>query len=124
MIKFLNPRRWYYLMGRRKFTEFLILIAFVAFFYGPLLHMFMLAFANKYEVPHVLPKELGFKWWEYVFKQRSLVSSISLSFSIAFITTALSMFICLPAAFVLARYQFPGRKLVMLAFLLGNAFLI
>jgi putative spermidine/putrescine transport system permease protein len=90
-MKFLNPKRWYYLMGRRKFTEFLILVAFIAFFYGPLLHMLMLAFANKYEVPHVLPTELGLKWWEYMFKQRSLVSSISLSFTIAFITTGLSL---------------------------------
>lgn len=122
MIRFLNPKRWYYLLGRRKFTELLILVFFIAFFYGPLLHMFMLAFANKYEVPHILPTEIGLKWWKYVFSQRSLVSSISLSFTIAFIATALSLLICLPAAYVLARYQFPGRKVVMLAFLLGNAF--
>ena len=121
-MKFLNPKRWFHMMGRKKFSELLILVTFIIFFYGPLLHMFMLAFANKYEVPWVLPTEFGFQWWKYVLNQKSLVSSISLSFIIAFITTALSLVICLPAAYVLARYNFKGRKLVMLSFLIGNAF--
>jgi putative spermidine/putrescine transport system permease protein len=34
------------------------------FFYGPLLHMFMLAFANKYEMPAVMPK--NHSMWKYV----------------------------------------------------------
>lgn len=121
-MKFLNPKRLYHTMGRKRFFEWVILMAFITFFYGPLLHLFMLAFANKYQVPAVIPQEFGFQWWEYVFKQKSLVSSISLSFIIAFITTILSLIICLPAAFVLARFNFKGRKLVMLSFLIGNAF--
>ena len=84
--------------------------------------MFMLAFANKYEAPGVIPQEFGFKWWAYVLNQPTLVSSITLSFLIAAVTTVLSMVICLPAAYVLARYDFPGRRAVMFSFLLGNAF--
>lgn len=118
----LSPRRWVHFMGKRKFLEFLLLAAFILFFYGPLLHMFMLAFADKYEVPYVLPTRFGFSWWKYILEQKSLVSSIILSFTIAFITTALSLIICLPAAYVLARFNFPGRKIVMLSFLIGNAF--
>jgi len=121
-MKFLNPKRLYYSMGRRKFFEWLVLLAFTLFFYGPLLHLFMLAFANKYQVPAIIPQEFGFHWWKYVFNQKSLVSSISLSFTIAFIVTFLSMIICIPAAFVLARFNFKGRKLIMLSFLIGNAF--
>ncbi len=121
-MSYLNPKRWLHMMGRKKFGEFLILAAFMLFFYGPLLHMFMLAFANKYEMPGVLPQEFGFQWWRYVLAQPTLVSSIVLSFTIALITTGLSLLICIPAAYVLARYEFPGRKLVMFSFLLGNAF--
>jgi putative spermidine/putrescine transport system permease protein len=117
-----NPKSLYHSMGRKRFLEWLLLIAFLLFFYGPLLHMFMLAFANKYEAPAVLPQKLGFQWWEYVLDQPTLVSSIALSFTIAAITTFASMVICLPAAYVLARYNFPGRKAVMFSFLLGNAF--
>ena len=118
----MTPRRMYHSMGRKRFWEYVLLVAFLLFFYGPLLHMFMLAFANKYEMPTVVPQEFGFKWWQYVLSQPTLVSSISLSFLIAVITTALSMLICLPAAYVLARYDFPGRRAVMFSFLLGNAF--
>ena len=118
----MSPRRMYHALGRRKFFEYLLLVAFILFFYGPLLHMFMLAFANKYEMPTVIPQEFGFKWWMYVLNQPTLVSSIALSFTIAIITTGLSMLICLPAAYVLARYDFPGRRAVMFSFLLGNAF--
>lgn len=122
MGNFLNPKRVYHTLGRKRFFEWLLLVVFVLFFYGPLLHMVMLAFANKYEMPGVLPQEVGFQWWTYVLKQPTLVSSISLSFMIAGITTLASMIICLPAAYVLARYNFPGRKAVMFSFLLGNAF--
>ena len=118
----MTPKRLYHTMGRRRFWEYMLLVAFLLFFYGPLLHMFMLAFANKYEMPGAVPQQFGFKWWAYVLSQPTLVSSISLSFLIAIITTALSMLICLPAAYVLARYDFPGRRAVMFSFLLGNAF--
>ncbi len=121
-MKFLNPKTWFYPSGKKKFWEVILLIAFIFFFYGPLLYTFMLAFANKYEFPNIFPSEFGFQWWKYVLNQPSLVKSILLSFEFAFATTFLSMIICLPAAYVLARYNFPGRRLVMFSFLLGNAF--
>jgi len=121
-LRFFHPKRWLPMMGRRKFLELILLAVFLLFFYGPLMHMFLLAFADKYEVPYVLPTKFGFQWWQYILGQKSLVSSISLSFIIAFITTGLALLICLPAAYVLARHNFPGRKIVMLSFLIGNAF--
>jgi putative spermidine/putrescine transport system permease protein len=121
-MKLLNPVRWYHLMGKKKFLSFILLAVFILFFYGPLVHLFMLAFANKYEYPGIVPQEFGFQWWQYVLKQPALVRSVSLSFFIAFVVTFLSLVICLPAAFVLARYDFPGRKAVMFSFLIGNAF--
>ena len=47
MFKMLNPRRFYHAVGKRKFYEFLILAVFILFFYGPMLNMVILAFANK-----------------------------------------------------------------------------
>ena len=49
--------------------------------------MLMLAFANEYQAPAILPQQWGFKWWSYVFSQKSLVSSITQSFIVAIITT-------------------------------------
>lgn len=122
MFKYLNPRRFFHAVGKRKFWEFIILAVFILFFYGPLLNMLMLAFANTYEAPAVLPQEWGFKWWEYVFGQESLVSSMIQSFIVAIITTLISMLICIPAAYSIARFKYRGRKMFMLSFLLTNAF--
>lgn len=122
MFKYLNPKRFYYAVGKKNFWEFVILAVFLLFFYGPLCNMVMLAFANSYEVPHVVPGEFGLKWWNYVFAQKSLVSSIVQSFVIAIVTTLVSMLLCIPAAYSIARFKYPGRKLFMLSFLLTNAF--
>lgn len=122
MFKMLNPRRFYHAVGRRKFLEFILLAVFILFFYGPLLNMFMLAFANEYSVPNIIPQEWGFKWWSYVFSQNSLVTSIIQSFVVAIITTIVSMIFCIPAAYSIARFKYPGRKIFMLSFLLTNAF--
>ena len=112
MFKMLNPRRFYHAVGRKKFLEFLLLAAFILFFYGPMLNMLMLAFANEYTAPAVFPQEWGFKWWNYVFSQNSLVSSIVQSFIVAIITTAVSMILCIPAAYSIAvlfyRYGLMG----------------
>lgn len=122
MFKMLNPKRFYHAVGRKKFFEFILLAVFILFFYGPLMNMLMLAFANDYSAPNVLPHAWGFKWWGYVFSQKSLVSSIVQSFVIAIITTAVSMVFCIPAAYSIARFKYRGRKIFMLSFLLTNAF--
>ena len=83
MFKMLNPKRFYHAVGTRKFLEFILLAAFILFFYGPMLNMLMLAFADEYSVPAVLPQAWGFKWWRYVFSQDNLVSSIAQSFIVA-----------------------------------------
>ena len=122
MFKMLNPKRFYRAVGKRKFLEFILLAAFILFFYGPLINMLMLAFANEYQAPAILPQEWGFKWWQYVFSQDSLVSSIVQSFIVAIVTTIVSAILCIPAAYSIARFKYRGRKLFMLSFLLTNAF--
>ncbi|MBQ6733700.1 MAG: ABC transporter permease subunit [Lachnospiraceae bacterium] len=122
MFKMLNPKRFYHAVGKHKFWEFIILAVFILFFYGPLCNMIMLAFADKYEVPNVLPQVWGIKWWQYIFQQKSLVTSMIQSFIIAIITSLLSMVICIPAAYSIARFKYPARKVFMFSFLLTNAF--
>jgi len=122
VFKYLNPKRFYYAVGKKKFLEFILLAVFMLFFYGPLMYMCITAFGNVYEVPNIFPTEWGFKWWNFVFSQKSLVSSIVQSLTIAVITTVCSMVLCIPAAYSLARFRFPGRKVFMLSFLLTNAF--
>ncbi|WP_240470627.1 ABC transporter permease [Atopococcus tabaci] len=120
--KGLNVRRFYHGVGKKKFFEFLLFAVFLLFFYGPLMNTFMLAFANIYQFPDVVPREFGFQWWDFVLSQNTLVESIATSFLLAAGTTVVSLIVCLPAAYALARFDFKGKKLFMFSFLLSNAF--
>lgn len=86
------------------------------------MNLCMLAFADKYEVPAIIPQKFGFRWWEFVLGQGSLLSSIATSFVLAAIVTAVSLLICIPAAYALARYNFKGKRVFLLSFLLSNAY--
>jgi putative spermidine/putrescine transport system permease protein len=122
LFQYLNPKRLYFAVGKKKFWEFCILAVFLLFFYGPILNLIILAFGNVYEAPGIIPQEFGFRWWKFIFSQKNLVSSIVLSFIFAVVTTAVSMALCIPAAYAIARFKFPGRRFFMLSFLLTNAF--
>ncbi len=115
-------KRLYYGLGKANFIQYLIFSVFLLVFYLPLMNLVVLAFGNRHEAPAVFPQEFGFKWWDFVLSQRSLVSSISTSFVLAIVVTITSMVICLPAAYALARFEFKGRKALQFSFLLCNAF--
>ncbi len=121
-MKILSPRAFYHTVGLRGVLEYILLAVFMLFFYLPLMNLSMLAFANTYEYPDVIPSEVGVKWWDFVFSQQSLVSSIFTSFFVAIVATLVSMIICIPAAYALARFDFKGKKIFLLSFLLSNAF--
>lgn len=110
------------MMGKKNFFQYLLFAVFALFFYMPLLNLGMLAFADKYEVPAIIPQKFGFKWWDFVLGQSSLVSSIFTSFGLAVVVTAVSMLICIPAAYALARFNFVGKRVFLLSFLLSNAY--
>lgn len=121
-MKLMTPRGFYHMMGKKHFFQYLLFAAFAFFFYVPLMNLGMLAFANRYEVPAIIPQEFGFKWWEFVLGQKSLIGSISTSFILAVVVTAVSVLICIPAAYALARFEFAGKKIFLLSFLLSNAY--
>ena len=121
-MKLLSPRAFYYILGKKGFFQYLLFAGFLIFFYLPLMNLCMLAFADKYEVPAIIPQEFGFKWWGFVLEQRSLVSSISVSFFLAIIVTFVSLAVCIPAAYALTRYEFFGKRIFLLSFLLSNAY--
>ena len=115
-------KRLYYGLGKRKFAEWILLAVFVLFFYGPLFNMLTLSFAGKYEYPDVIPQTYGLKWWDYILSKGQMLESITTSLLLAVVVTVISLLICLPAAYAIARYQFKGRSFVRLSFLLTNAF--
>ena len=115
-------KRLYYGLGKKKFFEWIFFAVFVLFFYGPLMNMVVLSFAGQYEYPDVVPRTYGLKWWEYILSKSQMVDTIFTSLVLAVVVTLVSLMICLPAAYAIARYKFRGRSLVRLSFLLTNAF--
>ena len=115
-------KRLYYGLGKKKFFEWIFFAVFVLFFYGPLMNMVVLSFAGQYEYPDVVPRTYGLKWWEYILSKSQMVDTIFTSLVLAVVVTLVSLMICLPAAYAIARYKFKGRSLVRLSFLLTNAF--
>lgn len=109
-------------LGKKTWGELLILFAFMLFFYAPLVYSLILAFGSQYNATDIIPSEWGFRWWAQMLKTPNMVSAVFNSFAFAICSTLLSMVICIPAAYVLARFKFPGRRLIMFAFLIGNAF--
>ena len=113
-MKLMSPKAFYYTVGKKNFFQYILFGIFVLFFYLPLMNLCMLAFADKYEVPAIIPQKFGFRWWEFVLGQGSLLSSIATSFVLAAIVTAVSLLICIPAAYALARYNFKGKRVFLI----------
>jgi putative spermidine/putrescine transport system permease protein len=114
---------WYFrAIGIRKIIEFLLLVAFVVFFVSPLLNLAILAFSGKWTYPELLPHQWSLQWWRFVFQEENVAKSIGLSFFIAVLVTALSIVLCIPAAYAFARIRFPLSRMFLFSFLLTHAF--
>jgi putative spermidine/putrescine transport system permease protein len=97
------------------------LIAFVIF--GPIANLALWAIAEKWYWPHILPQQYGFEFWGRVFSERGHAwESLGTSVFIALLTVAASLLISAPAGYALARLNVPFRGLMMLVFLLPQAF--
>jgi len=97
------------------------LLAFVIF--GPLANLLVWTVAEKWFFPHALPTEWGFSYWTRVFSANGVArESLANSLMVALLTVVLSLALSVPAGYALARLPLPGRALIMLAFLIPQAF--
>ena len=102
-------------------TIILVLLALVIF--GPLTNLLIWAVAEQWYYPHKLPVTYGFKYWAEVFKPTgNAMLSLWTSLLIAMLTVLACLAVSIPAGYALARRSLPWRALIMLAFLLPQAF--
>jgi len=101
-----------------------IIFAMLAFFiFGPLANLLLWTVAEKWYFPHSLPLEYGFSSWARVFAPRGgAAQSLTNSLIVAFLTVVLSLLLAIPAGYALARLKLPFRALILLAFLIPQAF--
>ncbi|MEE8271630.1 MAG: ABC transporter permease subunit [Alphaproteobacteria bacterium] len=99
----------------------IVLLALVIF--GPLMNLLIWAVTERWYFPHKLPLEYGFSFWERVFRPRgNAMKSLVTSIWIAVFTVVACLALSVPAGYALARLKLPLRALIMLAFLLPQAF--
>ena len=97
------------------------LLAFAIF--GPITNMLLWAVAEVWYYPHKLPLEWGFSFWERVFRpQGNAVEALLTSIAVAILTVIVAMTVAIPAGYALARGRLPWRHLILLLFLLPQAF--
>lgn len=97
------------------------LLAFAIF--GPLVNMLLWTVAESWYFPAKWPVRYGFAYWERVFSPRgNALESLFNSVVIAFSTVCLSLALATPAGYAIARLRLPWRSVIMLLFLLPQAF--
>ena len=97
----------------------LVLAAFVIL--GPLLGLLLWSLAERWTYPAVWPQRLGFRYWSRMLTG-DFLDPLEMSLLIAGMVTVAALACAVPLGYALARLSFPGRTLVLLAFLLPQAF--
>ncbi len=99
----------------------LALVALVIF--GPLMNLLIWAATETWYYPHKLPVTYGPRYWYEVFKPTgNAMESLWNSLLVAVLTVLLCLAVSIPAGYALARRNLPLRTVIMLAFLLPQAF--
>jgi len=97
----------------------LVLAAFVIV--GPLLSLLLWSLAERWTYPAAWPQRLGLRYWSRMLTG-DFLDPLRVSLLIATIVTVAALVCAVPLGYALARLRFPGRTLVLLAFLLPQAF--
>ena len=107
----------------RSLPAALLIVLLALAIFGPLTNLLIWSVTERWYFPHKLPLEWGFSFWERVFRPRgNAMESLATSMWIASFTVIACLALSVPAGYALARLKLPVRALIMLAFLLPQAF--
>src|SRR5213593_1295848 len=88
---------------------------------GPLASLAVWSLAERWTAPSPWPQRFGLKYWNRMLTA-DFLEPLRLGVVIALVVTAAALVLAIPLGYALARLPFPGRALVLLAFLLPQAF--
>jgi putative spermidine/putrescine transport system permease protein len=96
--------------------------AVVAFFIvGPLTSLAIWSVAERWTYPSAWPQRFGLRYWSRV-ASGDFLEPLRLGVVIAVVVTLIALAMAIPLGYALARLAFPGRGLLLLLFLLPQAF--
>lgn len=100
-----------------------IVVGLVFAIFGPLANLLLWSVAERWYTPFKLPVTYGLRYWEVVFRPTGdAMASLVTSISIALLTVGVALALSVPAGYALARLRLPWRTLIMVIFLLPQAF--
>jgi putative spermidine/putrescine transport system permease protein len=94
-------------------------IAFVIV--GPLTSLAVWSLAERWTYPSPWPQRFGFRYWQRVLSG-DFLDPLRVGLAIAVAVTLLAVLFAVPLGYALARLAFPGRTVLLLLFLLPQAF--
>ncbi|MGH3424762.1 MAG: ABC transporter permease [Nocardioidaceae bacterium] len=107
---------------RRRFSPWAVLVwAAVAFFFVNLIALILSVVVDSFGTKWFatwLPLGFTVDWYSQAWKQFGLSSVMIVTLEVAVAVVALAVLIGVPASYALARREFPGKRLVMLLFVL------
>jgi putative spermidine/putrescine transport system permease protein len=89
--------------------------------FGPLSSLVIWSFAEKWYWPHLFPQQVGLFYWSKVL-QGDMLRALQSGFLIAVVVTVLTLVITVPLAYLLARSPIPFKPVILMIFLLPQAF--
>lgn len=97
-------------------------VAVAAFFIlGPLLSLGVWSFAERWTYPSPWPQRFGLRYWARMLSG-DFLEPLYTGLVVAVIVTLLALLFAVPLGYALARLRFAGRTVILLAFLLPQAF--
>jgi putative spermidine/putrescine transport system permease protein len=113
-----------------KSAEVVVVVLLFLFIFAPVTGVLLWSIALKWYWPHTLPQDVGFDYWAQALGLQkslaigavSITESFNTSIVIGLIVVVLAMLISIPAGYVLAKYKVPLKGLVLLLFLMPQAF--
>jgi putative spermidine/putrescine transport system permease protein len=88
---------------------------------GPLTSLAVWSLAERWTYPSAWPQRFGLRYWQRVLSG-DFLEPLRLGLVIAVIVTVLALAMAIPLGYALARLTFRGRTLILLLFLLPQAF--
>ena len=88
---------------------------------GPLASLALWSVAERWTAGSLWPQRVGLKYWSRMLTA-DFLEPLRLGVLIALVVTALALVLAVPLGYALARLSLPGRTVVLLAFLMPQAF--
>lgn len=122
----MKGKRYYFRLS----MDIILFILSLLILFGPMLSLALWSVAEQWFWPNMFPQKVGFAYWaqalglqvSYAIGAVSIVPAFFRSIAIALVTVVISMAIAIPAGYALAKHKVPFASILLLLFLMPNAF--